>query len=453
MRCEVLFTNRKDVNQALQDLTSQAEKLDFEPDLVMVYCTLKYHGKYQKILDGLHEHFGDVPMIGSTADAFVFPHEIRSDGISVAVCEDKDARIETLSEVRGTARERAKKLAEKIKCDEGVIILHLPVVRVPGRIETMNTIMRGIYYSLRCKMNRERSEEYARAFSEHLYKSGLFNLPQHVLKEFADKHPEIPVAGVDVVHSQVRFDCPNVFCNWKDLGNGLSVVVVEKDGVEFHYDDIFPEKGETPEETMEKIRNMKGILREAEAEFAGNVLISIDGRAPQDVIKDLTGVKKPEDKEFLEKLNRGHFDVQMPYTINFINRKTAGSFYMGAASYYPFDLYPIVFDTEDLDNRVLMGYEPFYGRMSEFVKSVEYVKDPSKFNFILLDVSSIMAFGEYAYSYRDFIREKCKEDYFGIFNSAPFVYLPERFRKRNYLPEVENGIYFTGGGTNVTIEI
>ena len=74
MRCEVLFTNRKDVNQALQDLTSQAEKLDFEPDLVMVYCTLKYHGKYQKILDGLHEHFGDVPMIGSTADAFVFPH-------------------------------------------------------------------------------------------------------------------------------------------------------------------------------------------------------------------------------------------------------------------------------------------------------------------------------------------------------------------------------------------
>jgi len=453
MKGEVAFTNKREIREAVGELISKLEKIDVEPDLVLVYCTLKYHGNYQKILDGLHSFFGDVPMAGSTADAFVFPHEIRSDGIAVVVCEDKDARIETLYESAGSARERGRRLAERIKCEEGVIILHVPIVRVPRRLELLNVITRGIYYSLRARIERRRAKEFAHYFAEYLQQSCLFNLPQHVLEEFSKRHPEIPVAGVDVLHAQVKLDSPNVFCNWRDLGNAISAVVIEKSGIEFHYDDIFPEKGETPEETFEIVRKMKGILREAHAEFVDNILISIDGRPPTEVFKELTGVKKPEENEFVGRLEKGKFEVQIPYTLNFINRRTAGSFYMGAAPYYPFDLYPIVFDTADLDNRILLGYEPFYGRMTEFVKTVEEVRDPSKFNFILLDVSSIMAFGEYAYSYRDVIRERCKTNYFGIFNSAPFAHIPEKFKKRKYLPEVNYNIYFTGGGSNITLEI
>lgn len=451
MLSQVLFTNKREINSAIQELKSQKDRLELEPDLVLVYCTLKYHGNYQKILDELHSFFGDVPMAGSTADAFVFPHEIRSDGIAVVVCEDRDARIETLYEKDGTARERGRKLAEKIRCEDGVVILHVPVVRVPGRFEVMNILARGIYYSLRCRMNKKMAKEYARAFAKYLYEVNLFNLPQHILKEFSERHPEIPVAGVNVLHNQVKLDSPNVFCNWKDLGNAISAVVIEKGGIEFHYDDIFPEKGDTPEETFEIVRNMKGILREAKAEFVDNILISIDGRPPQEVLKELTGVKKPEENEFVGKLEKGKFEVQMPYTIQFISKKTAGSFHMGCASYYPFDLYPILFDTDELDDRIFLGYEPFYGRMSEFVKTVEEIKDPSKFNFILLDVSSIMAFGEYAYGYRDVIRERCKSNYFGIFSSAPFAHIPEKFKKRKYLPEVEDNIYFTAGGVNITL--
>ncbi|MDK2782327.1 MAG: hypothetical protein PWR13_1355, partial [Archaeoglobi archaeon] len=42
---------------------------------------------------------------------------------------------------------------------------------------------------------------------------------------------------------------------------------------------------------------------------------------PQEVLKELTGVKKPEENEFVGKLEKGKFEVQMPYTIQFISKK------------------------------------------------------------------------------------------------------------------------------------
>jgi len=80
--------------QAARDLIEQAHsRIDFKPDLILFYATLKYNGKYQSMLDIIHKEFGEVPQIGASVDGMIFPEDMRTDGAALVICRDEKARI------------------------------------------------------------------------------------------------------------------------------------------------------------------------------------------------------------------------------------------------------------------------------------------------------------------------------------------------------------------------
>jgi hypothetical protein len=157
------FSNKKDPVAAAKDIMHQVHlQADFKPDLALFYCTLKYSGKYQAMLDVFHEELGDVPQIGASVDGMIFPDDIRMDGAALVLCKDPEAKIRVLGVKEKGAMESARKLAQRIDCKKGVVILHFPLAHIPNAFKSAEFFGKGIYYSAKCKgKEKDKQREYA----------------------------------------------------------------------------------------------------------------------------------------------------------------------------------------------------------------------------------------------------------------------------------------------------
>lgn len=456
MKTITLFSNKRDYKQAAVEIIEQARmRVDFKPDLALFYATLKYNGKYQSMLDILHEEYGDIPQIGATVDGMIYPDDLRADGAALVLCKDTDARIHVDGVKEKGAVESAEKLAKKVKCEKGVIILHFPLVHVPGALKSSEFYAKGMYYSKQCGgKNQEKQKEYARKFADYCNRENIFYLPPTILSIFA-RHTDykIPVIGMNAMHTQVRFNSPHIFCNFEDIEDGIAALTIEKEGINVTYNDIFPDKGKTMEETKDIVRREFTIVKEFKANFEKNILISLDGVPPISAVKDLTAVLAEKEEDLFKKLDKGNFQVQTPYMLIFFTKKSKGMVLVGMGSYYPFDLYPFFIDTSEFIEDVFLGYEYIYFKSSDFISSMRHLRCNNDFKFFCIDVGSVSAFGKRVFTYKDEIKELVDENYFGIMTEAPSVYLPKGMKKRNYISEAQPDIFFNSAGTNICLEI
>jgi hypothetical protein len=456
MESVALFSNKKDYKQAANDILEQAQsRLDFKPDLALFYATLKYNGKYQSMLDIFHKEYGNIPQIGASVDGMIFPDDIRLDGAALVLCKDPEAKISVQGTKEKGSIESARKLAQKINCEKGVVILHFPLVHMPSAFKIVEFCAKGFYYSKRSKgADKEKQKEYAGKLADYCDKEKIFYLPQHVLDIFA-YHTEykVPIIGINVLHTQARFNSPNIFCNFKDIGDGIAALTVEKENLSAVYDDIFPDKGSTLEETKDIVRREFTVVKEFKASFERNVLSLLDSKSPIEAVKDIISVNKESQDNLTKQMDRGNFQVQMPYMLVFFNKKTNGMTHTGFGAYYPFDLYPFIIDASDCDERVFLAYELIDGKFEKFISSLRQIKHEDTFKFFSIDVGTTQAFGNKVFAYRDEVKKLAKQNYFGIITEAPSIYMPKDLQKRNYMPEAAHDIFFTAAGTNVCLEI
>src|SRR3990170_1792495 len=183
---------------------------------------------------------------------------------------------------------------------------------------------KGLYYSKMCdRTNLEKQKEYARKFSDYCDIENIFYLPPTILNIFAKyTNYKVPIIGMNVLHTQIRFNSPDIFCNFEDIDGGIAALTIEKKDMNTVYDDIFPGKGKTLEETKHIVNNEFKIIKEFKANFEKNVLISLDGRPPVDAVKDLIYMAEEKEKELLGHLDKGDYRVQVPYWLLFLNKKT-----------------------------------------------------------------------------------------------------------------------------------
>jgi len=456
MITKVFFSNKKNAKQAAEELIENVdESLDFDPDLVLFYATLKYNGHYQDMLDIFKERFGNVPQIGASIDGMIFPHDMRTDGAVLVLGKDKDARIEVKSVNEKSAIRSAQKLAEMIKCEKGVVILHFPLVHVPGLKRSAEFYAAGKYYSTRANRGDEETKrKMARDFSDYCDRSKIFYLPPSVLEIFARELGfKVPVVGMNVLHTQVKFNSPSIFSNFIDIEDGIAALVIEKDDVEIVYDDIFPDKGATLEETMDKVKEKFTVIKEFKALFEKNVLISLDDKPPLKAVEDVTLAYEANEIELSNKFNKGGLQVHVPYFLSFFNKKTNGFLQIGIDAYFPFDLFPFMTDINNFSKTVFLAHEPAYSQMFNFISGLYLLKKVHDFNFFTIDVGTISMFGEKAINFQSEIEKILCENYFGIFTQSSSIFLPDSYNKRNYIIEVKKNIFWTTGGTNLFLSI
>lgn len=455
MKSITLFSNKKDHKQAARDIIEQTGVLDFKPDLALFYATLKYNGRYQSMLDIFHEEFGDIPQIGASVDGMIFPEDMRTDGAALVLCDDKNARIR-VDGIKGKgAVESAEKLAKRIKCENGAVVLHFPLVHVPGALKSAESSARGFYYSKLCNgASPEKQKEYAGRFADYCDRENIFYLPPTVLSIFAKQtNYKVPIVGINVMHTQVRFNTPSIFCNFEDIGGSIAALTIEKEGVNAVYDDIFPEKGSTVEETKEIVRREFTVVKEFKANFEKNVLILLNEKSPVEALKNFITVSKEDQDALLKRMDMGNFQVQMPYMLVFFNKITNGMVHTGFGAYYPFDLFPFIADVSECDEEVFLAYEFIDGKFEKFISSLRQIKHEDTFKFFSIDVGTTQAFGNKVFAYSDETKKLAKQNYFGIITEAPSIYLPKDLQKRNYIAEAARDIFFTAAGTNVCLEI
>ncbi len=457
MKSITLFSNKKNYKEAAGDIIEQARsRVDFEPDLALFYATLKYNGKYQPMLDIFHEEYGDIPQIGASVDGMIYPDDIHTDGAALVLCKDDEARIRVEGVKEKGSMKSAEKLAKKVKCEKGVIVLHFPLVHVPDALKSAETFAKGFYYSKRCKgANQEKQKEYAGKLADYCDKENIFYLPPTILNIFA-KHTDykIPIIGINAMHTQVRFNSPSIFCNFEDIGGGIAALVVEKENINTVYDDIFPDKGKTMEETRQTVYDEFTIIKEFKTNSERNVLISLDGIPPAEAVKNLIYTSEKKKDELLRNLDKGDYKLYMPYDLLFFNKKTSGAFILGMGSYYPFELFPFFEDISDYSEDVVLGYLMMEDKFDAFISCLSNIKlNNGNFTYFCIDVGVVGAFGKKVFEYKDRVKNLLGKNYFGILSIAPSAYIPPEFQLRNYLSESFNNTFFMGGGANACIEI
>lgn len=457
LKSVTMFSNRKDSVKAAKDIIEQVhERIDFEPDLAFFYSTLKYNGKYQGMLDIFNEEFGDIPQIGASVDGMIFPGDIRMDGAALILCQDLEAKISTHGIKEKGAIDSAKKLAQKINCEKGTVILHFPLAHVPGALKFAEFFAKGFYYSKKCKgADREKQKEFARKFSEYCDRENIFHPSPTIIDIFAQKTGyKVPIIGLNVLHTQSRFNSPNIFCNFEDIRGGISALTIEKDGITPIYDDIFPNKGRTLEETKHIVSNEFKIIKEFRANFEKNILISLNGSPPLEAVKNLIYVSGENEKEFLKHFDKGDYKVYMPYNLLFFNKKTNGAFLIGMGSYVPFDLFPFFMDVSDYSEEVVLAYELLDNKFDAFISSLYSLKhNNGHFVYFCVDAGVVAAFSEKVLEYKEKIEKMLNTNYFGILSCAPSAFIPPEFQVRKYLSESNDNTFYTSAGANACLEI
>lgn len=442
--------------QAANDLIEKARlRNDFHPNLILFYATLKYNGNYQSMLDIFHKEFGKIPQIGASVDGMIFPEDMRTDGAALVLCRDDDAKIRVKGVHEKGVINSAEKLAKMIKCNNGCIVLHFPLVRVPSVLKSAEFFAKGYYYSKKCKeATIENQKEYASKFAQYCDKDNIFYLPPTILEIFAKQTGySVPIIGVNVMHTQVRINSPSIFCNFKDIGGGIAALVIEKQDVNAIYDDIFTEKGKTMEETRRNVNKEFTIIKEFKAIFEKNILISLDGMAPVEAVENLIYAAEKKKDDLLGKLEKGEYKLYIPYELLFFNKKTNGVFLLGIGSYYPFELFPFYADLSDYSEDVALVYEIVEEKFELFISSLKNLKYNDRFTYFFLDVGVTTAFGEKVFEYKDKVKQLLGKNYFGILSCAPSAYLPLEFQARDNLSESGKNIFFSSAGTNACIKI
>jgi hypothetical protein len=182
------------------------------------------------MLDVFHDEYGDIPQIGASVDGMIYPDDLRTDGATLVLCEDNEARIRVDGIKDKGANESAEKLAKRIKCENGVVVLHFPMAHIPGAIKCAQFFANGFYYSKKSKIeDLKKKKEYARKFSDYCDRENIFYQPPDILNLFAKQtNYKVPIIGINVLHTQVRFNSPDIFCNFKDIDGGIAALIIEK---------------------------------------------------------------------------------------------------------------------------------------------------------------------------------------------------------------------------------
>ncbi len=457
MNSLTFFSNKKDSEAASQDIIHQVQlRADFKPDLALFYCTLKYSGKYQSMLDVFHKELGDIPQIGASVDGMIFPDDIRMDGAALVLCKDPEAKIRVQGVKEKGAMESARKLAQRIDCKKGVVILHFPLAHIPTALKSAEFFAKGLYYSKMCKgADIEKQREYAGKFSDYCDKEKILFMPPTILDIFAQYTDyKVPIIGINVLNTQTRFNAPNIFCNFKDIESGIAALTIEKENINAIYDDIFPDKGKTLEETKQIAYNEFKIIKEFKANFEKNVLISLDGNPPIKALKDLIYLSEEKEKELLEHLGKGDYKSRVPYDLLFFNKKAKGAYVIGVGSVLPFDLYPLIIDASDYSEDVALVYELVENKFDSFISCLNNLKfNNGSFVYFCIDVGVVAAFGEKVFDYKSKTKQIVEKNYLGIISFAPSAFIPPEFQLRNYISESFNNTFFMSGGTNTCLEI
>ncbi|AEA46208.1 hypothetical protein [Archaeoglobus veneficus] len=448
MRAEVVYSPSNDAKEAYRQIAKQLEQIDFEPNFLLLFLTEGVWKNYKLFIQLLKKKFPDAKMLGCTVEGYLVKDEIWMRGVA-ALLGEFDGKVEVFWAKDKTATRTAEKLGEKIGKGWDAILLMFPALYFPSKFGFLKYFLKDrVYYRryIRGESVKEK-EDVLKEFSDYLRSKFVFPI-NDVLKIVAEKTGgSIPILGLNLMPLEATSYTPLILADYNELGFGSAAMCFKgKANVLFH--DIFPERGNSYEETFEVIKNYFAGVEEVKVVKGGLAIGEINGLKPVAFLKmKRSGFEDVSQDEFLKKVESGKLQMATPYGLSFISKETYGSAGLGLFN-YPLNIYPSLFNVDNFYDEVIFGGEVFRGGVKAFAEIFEK-KKLKGFDFYVVDQNAIMSFGGNIHKFLDVVREKSNK-YFGIFSSFPSAYIPVPDKK--YLSEVHKSIFANLGGTSAMVE-
>ncbi len=443
MKYKVISSSSKDIEILLEDLSKKLEKLDFTPNFGMIIITQSLFDYHKRILKFLEDNMGWDTVTFFT-DGFGTKEGIFMHGILILLLT---ANYDIFVTGKGPLDQELEKITTKLQ-DYDVAIAVYPAIYFPRKTTLIKGFLRDRFYWFRyrrCK-NELCKRKLLKRYSDWVQKERLFIPINKVLRILGKSG--ISVGSINLVPLEVHEDTPLILHNFRPIGR--NVLVIGLKNADLHFKDIFPERGDSFEETKEILRKFFAFKDEVKVLKEGNVIGEINGMSVREYIKERFQLDVGED-EFIEKIEKGEFSAITPYGLAFISMMTNGATVVGLLS-SPLNLYPYIIDLDVFQSEGLVLGEIFSKNPEEFVDFGELLSKSSTFKILFVDSTTLLAYRSETYRIYDFLSNRLKGDWVVIFISPPGMRLSQSTNSR-YISEIEPESFYFGSGTSLLFSL
>lgn len=448
MKAKVIYSPSNNAKEAYEEIKRKIDELDFKPNFLFLFLTARTWKAYKSFNELLKRRFPETKMLGCIVEGYIADDEIWMRGVAVLLAEF-DGDVEVFWAKEKTATKTIEKLGDKIGRGWDAVLVMFPAFYFPGKFEFLKAFLNDKrYYSKYSKKRSvEEKKKVLKDYSKYLESKFVFPINK-TLKILSRKTGEkTPIIGMNLVPLEGAAHTPLILANYKDIGRAAAIMCF-KGEINAIFHDIFPERGESYEETVEVIKSFFSNVEEVEVIKDGVVIGEINGMKPVEFLKmKMSGFKDVSEDEFLKRVESGRVLMASPYGLVFISKQTYGGPHHGLIN-YPVNLYPSLFEFNEFYDTAIFCGEIFRGG----IKSFGRIFDKKKFNgldFFIVDHNAIMSFSGDVYKLVDMIKEKSYRC-FGVFSSYPSAYIPNINTK--FLSDVGGGICINLTGTTAILE-
>ncbi len=420
----------------VEDLRKKLEDR-FDANVVLLFLTSSAKNDAKRVVNLLREKFPEAKMAGCTVEAYMTRDAIWSRGVAVLLIDS--SRVE-IAHTSGRETEKVfSRLNKSVRAEKKVVMF--PLVYIPNRINVAKllTLDRYYYRKFRKAGSVEEKKEVLQEYSKILESKSIY--PANVaLRQFDGE-----VAGMCLMPLSGGFRTPSLFVNFKEC-HRCCICLGIRGKVKIHYHDVFPERGNSYEETVEILKEYFGRVERVKTVFGRIAIGEVNGKTAVDFLSEKIHTRDIKEND----LERGSAPMVSPYDLTFISKETHGCSMLGLQK-YPVNLYPSIFDLDNFYSDAVYASEMFKGGLHEYYNLFEKIEKEDSFKFFVIDYNAIPMFSRKLHMLRDYAKDKFIEEFFCVFASNPSIKKNKLSKK--YLTEIEKGLCFNGTGTSFMIEV
>lgn len=440
MQYKIITVPAVEPEEAIETLKKEISELNFDPNIGFIIFTTRYYGKHQRVLKYLKNAL-KFETVTFFSEAFGTRDGIFTDGILLLIMR---ADYKLYRTGKGDLYKQLSRIAENIRDYDAAIAIY-PAIYFPSRFRLLVGFLRDKYFwkkyqschDERCK------KKILKKYSEWVQRERLFLPVNKVLKTLGQSG--IPIGSINLVPLEAKPGLPAIYHNFRPIKQ--NVIVIAFRNVEFDFKDVFPERGNSFEETKEILASYFALKEEVKVLKAGNVVGEINGIPVRQYIKERFD-EWIEEEEFLEKLEKGEISAITPFGLALISKKTFGVSVVGLSP-YPLNFYPYHLELDKFHDKGLVIGEIFSEKPEEFIKFDNLEK--THFPIFIIDSTTLLAYKGEVYKLYHYALDKINGNWLMLFAPLPSAYFGRQYRQ--YLSEIDEGIFYLGSGTALYINI
>ena len=450
MRAEILYSPKNEFKEARKDIEKRLEELEpsFKPNFMLLFFTSGSFKDWRRYNEFFKERFPDVQMLGCVVEGYAAGNEIWTRGI-VALLGEFDGEVKVYFERGNKVEEVCKRLGGRIGGEYNSILAMFPTFYFPSRLEFARMFINDRLYYRRYRGQKtvEERKEVLKDYSRYLEDHFIFPIDK-VLKYLSESTgKETPIIGMNLMPMEAKVGTPIILANYEEVGRGIAAMCF-KGKVNAVYHDIYPERGNSFEETVEIIKEYFSNAEEVKVVKAGVAIGEINGMTPVEFLRLKRAAYEEVDEErFLDRVEKGKLETVTPYGLAFVNKKFNGVILLGLVN-SPINMYPSIMQLDNFYDRCMFLGESFKGGIKKFAEIAKKKKFEG-FDLFIFDMDTIPAFGKGIYKIIEEIKEK-SSNMISIFTAPPSAFIPHSTTKA--ISEFDDDIFATSSGSNALLE-